>query len=154
MYSHLISLVTTGMAQVFRIFLVEDTHLFLLHIYVQCPGFWWLGDTRNQGISSHDSDLIVLEYSGISTWRFNLVCRLITSLIKNWFMPVCYAPIIAFQSSHDHHQYPITMVNMHRQRNMQIISPQTMLRNNGCQSYTSAEFLILDYMVPSTHCAL
>ena len=38
----------------------------------QYRGCWWPDDARSQGISSHGIDLVIPEYSGISTERVNL----------------------------------------------------------------------------------
>ena len=38
-------------------------------LHIQYPGCWWPGDAIIQGISSHGSDLVTLEYSGsITRW--------------------------------------------------------------------------------------
>ena len=50
-------------------FLVKDNDLFMLHI--QYHGYWWLGNTWSQGISSHGTDLVVQEYSWFCIRMFN-----------------------------------------------------------------------------------
>ena len=50
---------------------MEDKELPAL--YMQYHGCWWPGDTRSQGISSHDIDLILLEYIDFSTRRGNSI---------------------------------------------------------------------------------
>ena len=37
--------------------------------YSQYHGCWWLGDTNSQRISNHGIELVLLEYSGLSTRR-------------------------------------------------------------------------------------
>ena len=36
----------------------------------QCHGCWWPGDIRSQVINSHDIDLVLAKYSGLSSSRF------------------------------------------------------------------------------------
>ena len=42
-----------------------------LILHSQYHGCWWPGDGRSQGITSHNIDLIVLEYYGFTTRRIN-----------------------------------------------------------------------------------
>ena len=49
MYLQFLSFLHTNMTQVVEIVLIS-----------QYQGFWWPGDTRSQGISNHDSDLVKL----------------------------------------------------------------------------------------------
>ena len=45
--------------------------LFILHI--QYHGCWWPGDANRQGISSHDIDLILLEFPNLATRMINIL---------------------------------------------------------------------------------
>ena len=57
--------------------LVEDKTLFIL--YIQYHGYWWLGESQSQGISSHGVDHILPEYSSVSTKKVPLISvKLIT----------------------------------------------------------------------------
>ena len=48
----------------------------------QYHGGWWLGDARSQGISSHDIDLFIPEYSSLST---RMVTFFLKFLISNMY---------------------------------------------------------------------
>ena len=39
----------------------------LLILHIRYYSYWWSGDSRGQGISSHFIDLVISEYSGIIT---------------------------------------------------------------------------------------
>ena len=43
-------------------------------LHIQYHGGWCPGDIRNQDINSHGIDLDILEYSGFSTEKVNLIC--------------------------------------------------------------------------------
>ena len=66
-------------------FLRVDKDLFILHS--QYHGCWWPGDARSQGISNHDIDLFLSEYSSFRAVRvkicpFSCTCNItIKSLI-------------------------------------------------------------------------
>ena len=45
-------------------FFMEDKVFVVLQI--RYHGCWWTGVTKSQGISSHDMDLVLPEYSGLS----------------------------------------------------------------------------------------
>ena len=66
---HLRSFPNTKMAQVDKSFLVGDNKPFIPN--AQYFGYRWRGDVRDQGISSHDTDPVILEYSGFGIIRFS-----------------------------------------------------------------------------------
>ena len=49
----------------------KDPAILHNNIHSQHYGCWWPGDPRSQGISSHDLDLVFVEYSGLNPWRVN-----------------------------------------------------------------------------------
>ena len=61
----------------------------------QCHGFWWHGDARSQGISSHGMDLFLAEYFGLnirmsrhSKSRQNILTFLNTLNNFDWTTPL------------------------------------------------------------------
>ena len=63
---HFLSFLNTEMEQIVEILPINNNkHLFAHHS--QYPGCWGFGGTRSQGISSHDIDLVILEYSSLGT---------------------------------------------------------------------------------------
>ena len=62
--------------------LMKYKNLFILHC--QYYGFWWLGNARIQFISSHDIELDILKYHGLSTRRVTEKCWYLYPIIHFW----------------------------------------------------------------------